>query len=76
MSTTPFPAGAVPGIVVEEPAAPVTAQSKLDEAVELIIQAQRFNSNMQRKHKLGSVEWHEHEAIDDRLHDALAALGQ
>jgi len=55
---------------------PATAVSQIDKAVEMIIQAQRFNEAMQRKHKIGTIEWHEHEAIDDRLHDALGALGQ
>ena len=58
------------------PATPTTAINQIDKAVEMIVQAQRFNTQMQRKHAISSTEWHEHEAIDDRLHDALGALGQ
>jgi hypothetical protein len=53
-----------------------SASEHISNAVELIIQAQRFNSKMQVKYTIGDQLWHEHEAIDDRLHDALAALGE
>lgn len=39
-------------------------------------QAQKRNSAMQEKHKAGTPEWHNHESIDDRLHDALSEMGQ
>lgn len=54
----------------------ITAVSKLDEAVTAILKAQQMNRNMQRSHAPGSDAWHTHETIDDKLHDALGALGQ
>lgn len=53
-----------------------TALSRIDEAVAKILEAQQLNATMQRKHELGSTAWHEHETVDDKLHDALASLGQ
>lgn len=53
-----------------------TAVSKIDEAVEKILIAQQLNAQMQRAHEPGTSAWHHHETIDDKLHDALAALGQ
>lgn len=53
-----------------------TAIGQIDAAVEKILEAQKLNESMQRSHKPGDPAWHLHETIDDKLHDALAALGQ
>jgi hypothetical protein len=55
---------------------PATAMSKIDTAVEAIRIAQQLNDQMQRQHQPGTTPWHHHETIDDRLHEALAALGE
>jgi len=57
-------------------APPATAMSRIDDAVEKIIEAQLLNSQMQQAYKIGDSMWHRHETIDDKLHDALEVLGQ
>lgn len=55
---------------------PATAMSKIDEAVELIREAQRKLDELRLGPHLNSAAVQRVEAIDDKLHDALAALGQ
>lgn len=38
-------------------------------------EAQRLNEGMQKKTEKGSPDWHMHETIDDRIHEALSLLG-
>jgi hypothetical protein len=56
--------------------APVTAVSKLDEAVRAIEEARLLNKKQQNGARPGTAIWHLCEAIDDKLYNALAALGQ
>ena len=60
------------------PAVPITAMTKIDEAAELVREAQNkatlLSSRM--RNRLDPDEVRAFESIDDRLHDALAALGQ
>ena len=59
------------------PAVPVTAMSKIDEAVEKIREAQNLCGRLIANAKQGEAITPRHlEDIDDRLHDALAALGE
>ena len=53
-----------------------TAIDKIDEAVAAVEEALRRNAHLQKRFKLGSDEWHACESVDDKLYDALAALGQ
>lgn len=50
-------------------------KNKLEETIELIQNAQKLNEAFQKKTVIGSTEWHAHETIDDKLHDALTLLG-
>jgi len=43
--------------------------------VALIHNAQQINAEMQAKTTQGSPEWHRHEDLDDKLHNALEHLG-
>ena len=38
--------------------------------------AKRENRALQEKAAPGSVEWQRHDTIDERLHEAMTALGQ
>jgi hypothetical protein len=40
-----------------------------------LLEAQKLNETMQKKHVEGSPDWHMHETIDDKIHDALSKLG-
>lgn len=51
------------------------AAKKLDAAIGKIYEAQKLNDDMQRQYSPGTASWHQCESIDDRLHDALALLG-
>jgi len=50
--------------------------SSIEQVVRKIEWAVRENAELQRKAAPGSPDWHRHETIDDRLHEAIAALGQ
>lgn len=58
------------------PEPPATAISQIDEAVAKINEAMRINERLQKQFKAPSPEWHMCETIDDKLFDALRALGQ
>lgn len=51
---------------------PTTDKQK---AIDAVKEAQRINAEMQALYRAGSAQWHQHETIDDKLHDALTALG-
>ena len=38
-------------------------------------QVQKLNENLQNKYESGSQDWHDHESIDDIIHDILGKLG-
>lgn len=44
-------------------------------AIAKLLEAQKLNEAMQKKHAPGSPDWHMHESIDDRIHDVLSLLG-
>lgn len=44
-------------------------------AIEHIKAAQLLNAKLQELNAVGTNDWHCHETIDDRLHDALTKLG-
>lgn len=48
---------------------------RVEEAIAAVTAAQSVNNKLQGAFKVGSIEWHQCETIDDRLHDALTALG-
>jgi hypothetical protein len=50
--------------------------TSIEEVVRKIEWAMRENDALQRKATVGSPDWHRHETIDDRLHEAVAALGR
>jgi hypothetical protein len=56
----------------------MSATADIEKASKLAItklqEARKLNDQMQ-KAAVGTPEWHMHETIDDRLHDALTALG-
>lgn len=49
--------------------------AKLEQAIAHINAAKRENDRIQGQYPAGSPTWHACETVDDRLHDALAALG-
>lgn len=51
------------------------ARTERDQLVQTVKEAQAKNSDMQEKVEFGSAEWHLHETVDDKLHDALTLLG-
>lgn len=53
-----------------------TVADCLHNAIWHLQQAQKLNNKMQEPLVPGTDAWHRHEAIDDRLHDALSELGQ
>lgn len=44
-------------------------------AIAKLHEAQKLNEGMQKRHAAGAPDWHMHETIDDRIHDALSLLG-
>ena len=54
---------------------PKVTEGNIATAIKNIKMAQAFNTAQQELCVLGAPDWHRHETIDDRLHDALAALG-
>lgn len=48
---------------------------RIDAAVRAIEEAQKLNNRMQKKFAGSQSEWHEHESIDEKLYEALKALG-
>lgn len=50
-------------------------RARIDAAVEALNQAKKINDGMQKRVPTGGNAWHEHETIDDKLHEVLAALG-
>lgn len=50
-------------------------ESTAKQAIGKLLEAQKLNAGMQKKHEAGTPDWHMHETIDDRIHDALSALG-
>jgi hypothetical protein len=53
----------------------VDIMTKIEEVVRKLEWAQRENAELQRKTSSGSPDWRRHETIDERLHEAVAALG-
>lgn len=49
--------------------------TKLEMVVTLIRDAQKRNAAIQVRQRVGGTTWHEHESLDDKLHDALELLG-
>lgn len=58
------------------PEEPATAISKIDTAAAKLEQARVLNIKLQKMFASGSEQWHLCEAIDDKLFDAVAALGK
>lgn len=58
------------------PAVPVTAMSKIDEAVEKIREAQNKTDELIELRRRSGASTRALEDISDMLHDALAALGE
>lgn len=54
----------------------VTAVNRIDDAVRAIGEACIHVERVQKNFVAGSDIWHACESVDDKLHDALAALGQ
>lgn len=54
---------------------PYLTRKSIDRAVREVKQAANLASELQDQKDFGSSEWHQLETIDDRLHDALTALG-
>ena len=50
--------------------------SSLERVADKLKEAQQINRELQAKEKVGSPKWLEHDKIDDRLHEAVAALNQ
>lgn len=48
----------------------------IEEIVSKLQEVKQTNDGLQRQAPSGSIAWHHHERIDDRLHEVLAALGQ
>jgi len=44
-------------------------------AISSLLEAQKLNETMQKKHAQGAPDWHMHETIDDKIHEALSKLG-
>ena len=54
------------------------AQNTLDvvkQAIAKLHEAQKLNAGMQKAWAGCTSEWHIHETIDDRIHEALSLLG-
>lgn len=49
-------------------------RKRADVALDAIAAAKKRNDDMQAKCVVGSPAWHDHETIDDRLHEAIAAI--
>lgn len=57
-------------------AATVTGASQsVMRAIEAVNTAKKLNDQMQAQYKTGTAQWHQCESIDDKLHEALTALG-
>jgi len=50
-------------------------RAQLDAAIAAINEAKKLNDKAQSAFAVGSIQWLVCEAIDDRLHNALIALG-
>lgn len=50
--------------------------TSIETIVTKLQEVKQVNDSMQRAETPGSPDWNKHEAIDDRLHEVLAALGQ
>jgi hypothetical protein len=50
--------------------------TKIEEVVRKLEWAQRENTALQARAAPGSPEWQRHETIDDKLHEAITALGR
>jgi len=55
---------------------PYLTRERIYRAVREVKQAANLASELQDQKDFGSLEWNQLEAIDDRLHDALTALGE
>lgn len=53
-----------------------TADSNVSAAIAAIQAAKTRNDALQAQFDQGSPNWHACETVDDRLHDALGALGE
>lgn len=62
-------------VAEDRPADPAGEVRDVAEAIRQIKLAVERNSDMQKSWERASRHWHNHETIDDYLHDALAALG-
>lgn len=51
------------------------AENSVKLAITKLYDAKKINDTMQKKHEQGAPDWHMHESIDDRIHEALSALG-
>ena len=49
--------------------------TKIEEVVRKLEWAQRENTELQRNSDPGSTQWQKHVIIDDRLQEAITALG-
>lgn len=52
-----------------------SAVQRILDAVSFINEARKLNEAEQKKHAGCTTEWHVHETIDDKLHEALLLLG-
>ena len=50
--------------------------STIEQVVRKLEWAKRENAELQRKAAPGSPDWQRHETIDDKLHEAITALGR
>lgn len=44
-------------------------------AIAAVNEAKKLNDQLQAQYKTDTAQWHQCESIDDKLHDALTALG-
>jgi hypothetical protein len=54
----------------------MNVMTQIETVVRKLEWAKRENAELQRKCAPGSPDWQRHETIDERLHEAVAALGQ
>lgn len=53
----------------------VKMKDRIDQVIALLKEAKEKNDALQFKTVTGSPEWHSHETVDDKIHEALALLG-
>lgn len=51
------------------------ASQSVMRAIAAVNEAKKLNDQLQAQYKTGTSQWHQCESIDDKLHDALTALG-